>query len=175
MARECTKEGAAEIPASLRGGGSEAGVSSSNKSNRVGDGGGGSGGRGTTVFFNPIQKLQRDWSVAVLTEFAHERCERQTGEGGLFIADALCGSGVRALRYAMEVPYVARVAANDREPGSRATVSGVWSGVASHQGKSELARVLWLAREQAVSSRPSCRASTRHWRLKTEKQHGQFS
>eukprot|EP00619_Florenciella_sp_RCC1007_P009299 CAMPEP_0205910910 /NCGR_PEP_ID=MMETSP1325-20131115/4786_1 /ASSEMBLY_ACC=CAM_ASM_000708 /TAXON_ID=236786 /ORGANISM="Florenciella sp., Strain RCC1007" /LENGTH=47 /DNA_ID= /DNA_START= /DNA_END= /DNA_ORIENTATION= len=27
------------------------------------------------VFFNPIQKLQRSWSVAVLTQFAHERCE----------------------------------------------------------------------------------------------------
>ena len=53
------------------------------------------------VFFNALQVLQRDLSVLCL------RAHFEDVEG-IRVLDAMCGGGVRAVRYALEVPGVAR-------------------------------------------------------------------
>ena len=42
---------------------------------------------------------------------------RQDDDGAV-VLDAMCGGGVRAVRYALEVPGVARALATDLDPGS---------------------------------------------------------
>lgn len=54
------------------------------------------------VFFSPLQRLQRDVSVAVLRWLAAQRALGSQGEG-LRVLDAMTGCGVRAIRYALEV------------------------------------------------------------------------
>lgn len=95
------------------------------------------------VFFNPVQEFNRDLSIAVLTLFAedHFKEERSTtskrknkkGDSsqniddlyslhlsagirykeGIEILEALSASGLRAIRYALEVPGVKQITAND--------------------------------------------------------------
>ena len=60
---------------------------------------------GDGIFFNAKQTLQRDLTIICLRE-ALSRCDSP------LILDALCGCGVRAIRYALEVPG-ARLHAND--------------------------------------------------------------
>ena len=61
------------------------------------------------VFFNELQVLQRDISVAVLHCFANE------SSSPLHVLDAMAGCGIRAMRYAKEVDRVTYVVANDRQ------------------------------------------------------------
>jgi tRNA G26 N,N-dimethylase Trm1 len=68
------------------------------------------------IFYNPKQLLQRDLSLLVVRAFAAReavRCSPQ-GSTGMVMLDALCGTGVRAVRYALEAAdAVALVLAND--------------------------------------------------------------
>lgn len=63
-------------------------------------------------FYNPKQLLQRDLSLLVVRAFV--ACRSQHGSDGMVLLDAMCGTGVRAIRYALEAPdAVALVLAND--------------------------------------------------------------
>ena len=61
------------------------------------------------VFFNPLQVLQRDLSVlCARVHFASSLSSSQSSRdrrrrGGAAVLDAMCGGGVRAVRYALEV------------------------------------------------------------------------
>ena len=58
------------------------------------------------VFFNPLQTLQRDLTVAALGAAL-------AGRTGATVLDAMCGGGVRGVRYALEVAEVGAVVATD--------------------------------------------------------------
>ncbi len=60
------------------------------------------------VFYNPRQALNRDLSILALNVLA-----TLSGFSSLRVLDALAGSGVRALRYYLEVPNVSLAIAND--------------------------------------------------------------
>ncbi len=60
------------------------------------------------VFYNPKQVLNRDLSILALNVLT-----ALSGFSDLRILDALAGSGVRALRYYLEVPNVSLAIAND--------------------------------------------------------------
>jgi tRNA (guanine26-N2/guanine27-N2)-dimethyltransferase len=70
--------------------------------------------KGSGAFFNSLQLLQRDLSVLCLRTYLD-------GGGGACVLDAMCGGGVRAVRYALEVPAVAACVAVDLNPASVAT------------------------------------------------------
>ncbi|CAD6187051.1 unnamed protein product [Caenorhabditis auriculariae] len=84
------------------------------------------------VFYNPVQEFNRDLTVTVLRQFAADRVEDakskeespneppqkrkkvdEKSDGSIRILDALSASGLRALRFALEVPFVDKVTAND--------------------------------------------------------------
>ncbi|KAK9806734.1 hypothetical protein WJX72_000916 [[Myrmecia] bisecta] len=93
--------------------------------------------RGNDVFYNPAQIINRDISIAVLRYFVKQRAEeiksgklkrpRQRGgptpgaadkaeakdPGSIHILEGLAASGLRSLRYAMEIQGVSQVDAND--------------------------------------------------------------
>jgi tRNA (guanine26-N2/guanine27-N2)-dimethyltransferase len=73
--------------------------------------------------------VNRDLSIAVLTHFQEQRSAGQPHEGGrkargaaarsnrgLHILEGLAASGLRSVRYALELPNVERVVANDLDP-----------------------------------------------------------
>jgi len=64
------------------------------------------------VFYNPAQTLNRDSSVLVLSALLNT----QKFEKPVRVADPFSGTGVRAVRYAIEVPDVDEVYANDLDP-----------------------------------------------------------
>lgn len=64
------------------------------------------------VFYNPAQTLNRDASVLVLNALLNV----QSFERPVRVADPFSGTGVRAVRYAIEVPGVDEVYANDLDP-----------------------------------------------------------
>ncbi len=64
------------------------------------------------VFYNPAQTLNRDVSVLVLSALLRT----QDFERPVRVADPFSGTGVRAVRYAVEVPGVDEVYANDLDP-----------------------------------------------------------
>ena len=59
------------------------------------------------TFYNKKSVLQRDLTVLALRTWLHERPEPAV------VLDAMAGSGVRALRYLLEVPQVGTAVAND--------------------------------------------------------------
>ncbi|XP_072759053.1 tRNA (guanine(26)-N(2))-dimethyltransferase isoform X1 [Anoplolepis gracilipes] len=87
------------------------------------------------VFYNPVQEFNRDLSIAVLTIFAQDRCNKivekknltkdnktnalcDTGinterQKGITILEALSATGLRSIRYAKEVEGVQQIMAND--------------------------------------------------------------
>ncbi|EJW87069.1 hypothetical protein WUBG_02018 [Wuchereria bancrofti] len=89
------------------------------------------------AFYNPAQQFNRDLTILVLQQFVEDRkkeleekkCNEQNGDvepqakrsrklgvrddSEIRILDALSASGLRAIRFAKEVPYVAKIIAND--------------------------------------------------------------
>ncbi|XP_059607899.1 tRNA (guanine(26)-N(2))-dimethyltransferase [Phlebotomus argentipes] len=81
------------------------------------------------VFYNPVQEFNRDLSILVLSSFSQLLWEenvarkgdsrefpREAGikcEGGLRILEALAATGLRSIRYALEVPGIQEILAND--------------------------------------------------------------
>ncbi|KAH3665524.1 hypothetical protein OGAPHI_003710 [Ogataea philodendri] len=82
------------------------------------------------VFYNPVQQYNRDLSSLAIRAFSdiylqekaakkrkHEESgdatESQSSEPYLHILEALSASGLRAIRYAKEIPLVSKVIAND--------------------------------------------------------------
>ncbi|KAF8567453.1 hypothetical protein P879_03986 [Paragonimus westermani] len=85
------------------------------------------------VFYNKVQQFNRDITVAVLQHFQlfHkrewvkrvEKKRRQAADSsalpayeGLRILEALAATGIRAIRFALEVPNISEVIANDLDP-----------------------------------------------------------
>lgn len=64
------------------------------------------------VFYNPIQQLNRDFSVAAIRAWA-ALSRRDRADPWITGIDALAASGLRACRYATEIPQVKSVIAND--------------------------------------------------------------
>ncbi|VDM44014.1 unnamed protein product [Toxocara canis] len=84
----------------------------------------------SSAFYNPVQEFNRDLTVTVLQQFCEDyrkdldgrKAGDDSGEppakkakqdGTIRILDALSASGLRAIRFAKEVPFVAEVLAND--------------------------------------------------------------
>ncbi len=70
------------------------------------------------VFFNPDMKFNRDVSVECLKAFGKTRAEAQS-EAGAFkmaVCDVLAGSGIRGIRYLLEVPDIEFAVLNDLNP-----------------------------------------------------------
>ncbi|KAG9393093.1 tRNA methyltransferase Trm1 [Carpediemonas membranifera] len=72
-----------------------------------------------SVFYNPVQVFNRDFSVLNLMVFAKERAE-QLGEKytGLNVLEALSATGLRSMRYALECPDIKTLTVNDYDPGA---------------------------------------------------------
>ncbi|MBU4246102.1 tRNA (guanine(10)-N(2))-dimethyltransferase [archaeon] len=83
------------------------------------------------VFYNPKMKHNRDISVLALTVFQEELSARaqsqgakkesiksQKGENGIVVADCLSATGVRGIRYALEVPQIFEVIFSDLNPAA---------------------------------------------------------
>ncbi|XP_022239514.1 tRNA (guanine(26)-N(2))-dimethyltransferase-like isoform X3 [Limulus polyphemus] len=90
------------------------------------------------VFYNPVQEFNRDMSVAVIKTYV-KACSQSTGtkcgivenqseqeldsvhtaankkvfQGEIRVLEALAASGLRSVRYAMEVPNLTQIIAND--------------------------------------------------------------
>ena len=60
------------------------------------------------VFYNPIQEFNRDLSIAVLNTYSWLNKEKK-----LNILEALAASGIRSMRYALEVQNCGQIIAND--------------------------------------------------------------
>ncbi len=69
------------------------------------------------VFYNPCQVFNRDFSVLNLKAFAKLRKQEQ-GEKfqGLKVLEALAATGLRSMRFALEVPDIASITINDLSP-----------------------------------------------------------
>lgn len=75
------------------------------------------------VFYNPVQEFNRDMSVAVIQEFIATRREELANEKTaqnvdpqaykVSILEALAASGLRSIRYALEISGVGKILAND--------------------------------------------------------------
>uniref|UniRef100_A0A0A9ZAV4 tRNA (guanine(26)-N(2))-dimethyltransferase n=1 Tax=Lygus hesperus TaxID=30085 RepID=A0A0A9ZAV4_LYGHE len=92
------------------------------------------------VFYNPVQEFNRDLSIAVLSVFAKEQPQSRKGlkrnrhgstkdatkattdgsstlvnsrEDGISVFEALAATGLRSIRYALEVPGIREIVAND--------------------------------------------------------------
>ncbi|KAF8778251.1 tRNA (guanine(26)-N(2))-dimethyltransferase like protein [Argiope bruennichi] len=78
------------------------------------------------VFYNPVQEFNRDLSIAVLKQFARDppktkskaklaNSSENSDTPGISVLEALSASGLRAIRFAKEVPNLSKVIANDRD------------------------------------------------------------
>ncbi|KAH7950118.1 hypothetical protein HPB49_019771 [Dermacentor silvarum] len=75
------------------------------------------------VFYNPVQEFNRDMSIAVIQEFIATRREELANEKTaqnvdpqtykVSILEALAASGLRSIRYALEISGVKKILAND--------------------------------------------------------------
>ncbi|XP_054923702.2 tRNA (guanine(26)-N(2))-dimethyltransferase isoform X2 [Dermacentor andersoni] len=75
------------------------------------------------VFYNPVQEFNRDMSIAVIQEFIATRREELANEKTaqnvdpqaykVTILEALAASGLRSIRYALEISGVGKILAND--------------------------------------------------------------
>ncbi len=81
------------------------------------------------VFYNPAMKHNRDISVLALSVFQEElaaraqpqgakkeECKSKKGKNGIVVADCLSATGVRGIRYALEVPQIFEVIFSDLNP-----------------------------------------------------------
>ena len=60
------------------------------------------------VFYNPIQEFNRDLSIAAMNTYS-----AMNGGKKLRVLEALAASGIRSMRYALELENCAEVVAND--------------------------------------------------------------
>lgn len=60
------------------------------------------------VFYNPIQEFNRDLSIACINTYSSVN-----GGKKLRILEALAASGIRSMRYALEIENCAQIIAND--------------------------------------------------------------
>lgn len=60
------------------------------------------------VFYNPIQEFNRDLSIAVLNTYSKINNNKK-----LRILEALAASGIRSMRYALEIENCTEIVAND--------------------------------------------------------------
>ncbi|OQS05091.1 N(2),N(2)-dimethylguanosine tRNA methyltransferase [Thraustotheca clavata] len=100
--------------------------------------------KGNQVFYNKVQVLNRDLSISVINQFAHERAKEQilkqrkrekndaipteeeihahvidnTQTNGLRIFEALSASGLRSIRYFQEIDGVKSILVNDLDPAA---------------------------------------------------------
>uniref|UniRef100_A0A0N5A2U7 tRNA (guanine(26)-N(2))-dimethyltransferase n=1 Tax=Parastrongyloides trichosuri TaxID=131310 RepID=A0A0N5A2U7_PARTI len=81
------------------------------------------------AFYNPVQEFNRDLTITVLRQFVKDKEDKSKKDEecppskkaknednqsvGISILDALSASGLRALRFAQEVPNVEKIVAND--------------------------------------------------------------
>lgn len=74
-------------------------------------------GTSATVFYNPIQQFNRDLSTLAIRAHAAMLPPKRSADGdtkpSLRILEALSATGLRAIRYALEIPHVSTVVAND--------------------------------------------------------------
>lgn len=70
------------------------------------------------VFFNPDMKFNRDVSVECLKAFGKTRAKAQPESGAqkMAVCDILSGSGIRGIRYLLEVPDIDLAVLNDLNP-----------------------------------------------------------
>ncbi|EDV28256.1 uncharacterized protein TRIADDRAFT_53693 [Trichoplax adhaerens] len=82
------------------------------------------------AFYNPIQTFNRDISIAVIKQFI-KTCQKEVStqckvrrnlsaavEKGFTIFEGLSATGLRSIRYALELPKIKAVIANDNNPSS---------------------------------------------------------
>ncbi|RHY84679.1 hypothetical protein DYB31_002233, partial [Aphanomyces astaci] len=100
--------------------------------------------KGNQVFYNKVQVLNRDLSIAVINQFAHERAKEtilkqrkrekndavptidevqahvrdNADTNGLKIFEALAASGLRSIRYLQEIEGVQSILVNDLDPAA---------------------------------------------------------
>ncbi len=82
----------------------------------------------SSVFYNPVQEFNRDLSICVLRQFIANRLQagenidqseqqpsvkKQRLSENIRILEALAASGLRAIRYAKEIPNIGNILAND--------------------------------------------------------------
>lgn len=71
----------------------------------------------TQVFYNPVQQYNRDLSTLAIRAFANTKPVKRSHQSNpiprLRILEALSATGLRAIRYANEIPQVETVVAND--------------------------------------------------------------
>lgn len=65
--------------------------------------------RDTEVFYNPVQEFNRDLSIAVISSFI----KKNPLNTKVKIAEALSATGLRAIRYALEIDGLHSIVAND--------------------------------------------------------------
>ena len=68
------------------------------------------------VFYNPVQVFNRDLTCLVIKAFAQEYGHDVT------IFEAFSASGLRSIRYALEVPGISKIVANDIDPHAVAVI-----------------------------------------------------
>ncbi|CAL8072921.1 unnamed protein product [Orchesella dallaii] len=71
----------------------------------------------TNIFYNPTQEFNRDMSIVVLHTFL-----KSESKSDATILEAMSASGIRAIRYAKEVPGIAKVIANDYSESAVETI-----------------------------------------------------
>ena len=88
------------------------------------------------VFYNNVQVLNRDLSIAVIKHFSTERakehdrkemkkmtCQKESSYEmqdfpGISVFEALSATGLRSIRYFKEIPHVTKILVNDIEPAA---------------------------------------------------------
>lgn len=66
------------------------------------------------VFYNPVQEFNRDLSVAAISVYQGLANRPQ----GLAIAECLSATGLRSIRYGLEIDGVSKIVANDIDPSA---------------------------------------------------------
>lgn len=67
------------------------------------------------VFYNPVQETNRDLSVAIIKRYIAMRRTEEGEVPPLRLLEALSATGLRAIRFAKEIPGLGEVVANDLE------------------------------------------------------------
>lgn len=73
-----------------------------------------------TVFYNPVQEFNRDFSILAIREFAKLKQEELEAKhksfDGIKLLEALSATGLRSVRYMKEIDKLKKVVANDIDP-----------------------------------------------------------